>query len=803
MAQKQESTAMACPVCGQGLASNQVELHLRQRHQIFQFRGERRSLNDTLAHLLGLVLKPTPDREAWQTLQAIAREQHNTRGDAFLAASLASNLGRLDAAKREASLISLAGSMLGSGVNGVMSALAAEKESTARLLALTLAMRWPGPVPVALFAPLAPLLSDRQLPAAMQMNVAAALIRSLPAEKDPREQAVYEALAGKTGKVEGVQKLYKLQEQVGNRPLLRAVRERLEGQVRMRCPRCNLELRRAEMIDHLWSEHRLVLEGQKVRDPWSLIEDWLDEADGVLAPDQMSRCQTLAQQADPDNGVTRLQRMILQAGLRDPEAMKGLAATAKDRGASICPGCYALVPVPHPVPGRPLNRHHGRLSAKGYRVELTEDGFRTSLELQSPSGFLIHTREPGKRLALRGWLWMTAGPFLLLALVLAALPQLENPLWPVLGVLVVAFVAGISAYFKNRPTIPLKDRVVDHAWQMMVPQLQKQGWVAPDADFLAGLALVSLDHGHVEARRPFIDKALRFAASEAVQGRAVGPLAALRRLSVNDGMYEGRDPIPMVLDELAHCLVGRVPLAYGEALLTDWETDWWTAANLVRLKVLLCDRAFEAGFEVSDLVEIGQSYPALGAVLEVSSPRRLILLRLLWSLRATRPWDQASEAETVFELAKSPESARLLQLFPDLLLLHENSGYRAAHISRKEELEPLRIAICCRGVALQDVLFERKPPAIEISGQKARGGYEMRVGSETFRFSSEPTYIADRLERWFRYLFNEFLPGAGQVINWKSPDLGAKLRARGAYPCPECRKPLLPRVGALAKSLTD
>src|SRR5207302_7158097 len=132
------------------------------------------------------------------------------------AASLASNLGRLDVSKREAALISLAGSMLGSDVTGVMSALAAEKETTARLLALTLAMRWPGPVPLALFGPLSPLLSDRQFPAGMQMNVAAALIRSLPAEKDPREQAVYEALAGGVGKVEGVQKLYKLQEQVGH-----------------------------------------------------------------------------------------------------------------------------------------------------------------------------------------------------------------------------------------------------------------------------------------------------------------------------------------------------------------------------------------------------------------------------------------------------------------------------------------------------------------------------------------------------------------------------------------------------------
>jgi hypothetical protein len=81
--------------------------------------------------------------------------------------------------------------------------------------------------------------------------------------------------------------------------------------------------------------------------------------------------------------------------------------------------------------------------------------------------------------------------------------------------------------------------------------------------------------------------------------------------------------------------------------------------------------------------------------------------------------------------------------------------------------------------------------------------YELRVGSETFRVSSDPTYVKDRLERWLHFLFEEFLPKVSHVIKWQSEDLSAKLRARGATPCPECRRAVLPRVGAMARTVTE
>src|SRR5687768_6171030 len=103
-----DNTPMTCPVCGGRVAANQVEAHLRQKHQIFQFRGERRSATDTVSHLLGLVCKPPGDREAWQTLQAVCSEQHGASADRFLAASLLALLARLEGAKREPAVQALA-----------------------------------------------------------------------------------------------------------------------------------------------------------------------------------------------------------------------------------------------------------------------------------------------------------------------------------------------------------------------------------------------------------------------------------------------------------------------------------------------------------------------------------------------------------------------------------------------------------------------------------------------------------------------------------------------------------------------
>ena len=803
---RQEPPPLVCPECGAALGADPLETHLRRRHHIYQFRGQRRSFNDTVAALLQAVCTPPADREAYSMLEAIAREQHGPRADHFLAAAVTATLERVEPEQRGSALTAAAAAMLtGRDGTGLLITLAGG-DGLARSLALLLVGGWHTPLPDSAYAPLRLLLLDRRLSAGMQVAAAAGLLRVLG--KDGRREAeLLEALVEGMGKAKAVERLRLLQELAGPRPVLVSMCQRLEARVRMHCPRCDLELRRAEMIDHLWREHGLLLDGQRVREPWPLMEEWLRGARGNADPKLLEHCRALATQLDPDNGLARLQRLILRAGIPDSDSQRALLAAAEAHKASLCPACFAEIPVPRPLPGRSLNRWRGRLSAHGYELEVSERGLLSRLVLSTPQRVLYRGREPGRRLTPVGATWLLAGPLVLtaLAVALGLFPWEIRPLVPVLLLLAAAASAAVAAAVRWRPSAPLPDRAVDYAWELMAPRLHADGFSLADAEFLAGLALGSTKQGQPARRRPALTAALKRTEQVApTRGDVAGPLAALRRLAVHDAAAEGKDPVPLVVAELGDCLEGRLPLAYGEALLTDWATDWWTPGNLARLRVLLCDRAFEAGFEVSHLLEIGQSYSALGAVLVVDDARGLMRLRLLWSQRPSAPWDRAGSARTVFEFATAPDSEALLTKFPDLLLIHVNHAFSVARAG-EQGIGPMQVLVCGRGVALQETLFERKPPALEVTAKwpSRKSIHELRVGDETFYFSSDPGDAVGRLERWFRFLFDDFLPQAEAVLGWQSPDVGARLRARGALPCPSCGRPVLPRAGALAKPLQE
>src|SRR5262249_3570671 len=157
--------------------------------------------------------------------------------------------------------------------------------------------------------------------------------------------------------------------------------------------------------------------------------------------------------------------------------------------------------------------------------------------------------------------------------------------------------------------------------------------------------------------------------------------------------------------QLVRCFEGNLTLAYAEQFLGDWDVTWWTAGVRARLRVLLCDRAFEAGFEVADLLESAELAPSLRTILAIDEPEQLAGLRYLWSLRATRPWDKFGQAETVFEVAAHAEGGALLLQYPDVLLVQRESAWRLAGDGGRGKVGPARIYLCMRGVVLQDVLY--------------------------------------------------------------------------------------------------
>jgi hypothetical protein len=788
-----------CPECRSPFAPDALGPHLRQAHKYQFFQGVWRSplnaAHDALAALAG----PRPDPAAWKVLAAAAGDLHGPRATFFLAASLGAALDRLPQDDRDPAVAAVAAVLAAAGAGAPLAAaLASDAAAAAPRLALALLARLPPPLEPVLFQPAQSLLLDRRLPADGQLAVAALLLRSVPPD-DPRVGDFLQALIGGLGRSRSIDRLLQLEQRAGRHPAVEAACTRLEQRLLMACPRCERQMRRPDMIRHLWEEHRLVLAGRRAREPRSVIEEWLTAYLARPEPELLDRCRTLAERLDPERGTADLYRMFLQRGIADPEARAALLQDAKEDHAALCPSCYAKVPVPQEGPPSVITQRNGRLSCRGYTVDIRENGLRTFVEARTPKATVYKGREPGRELTPNGAVMLIAGPPVVSALLLSMLV----PAWMAFNLIAALLVVTVTAYFLTvaiwHAEMPPPERARNYAWTMLGPRLYAGGFVADDAGFLAGLADASAGDGHTRVRAGLLP-ALRARTERAVvKGQApAGLLAPVIRLAVED-RSAGSDPIPAVADELARCFNGKLPLKVAERLLADWRADWWTKGNLARLRVLLCDRAFEAGFEVRNLLDAGQNSPALGSVLGTENTHGLAALRLLWSQRAMRPWDRCGAAMTVFELAEDVGNAALLEQYPDLLLYQDHPEWLLAADGSTEKMGPAEILLVSSGVCLQGVEFVTTPRLIEVHGKSM--GDELILGDKRFRGPQPLDELAARMERWFRFTFHDFLPQTRAAAHWEPPDRAALLRAWGMIPCPECHTQILARVGEVGLAL--
>ncbi len=791
-------TTVACPECGLVVKAGALDVHLHRDHQLYNFHGTRAPLNDTLAAILAALIRPPSDAEAYALLEMIGGQEYRDRAAGFLAATLSAALGRVKPASLPAACAALAAVIAPRRTaRALILTLAAATEAAPRQLALALAARLPAPVEVRVVRAIRPLLGDRHLPAEAQLTAAAALLQSTGTE-GPRARRLLKMFIAGRSKVRAVERLQRLAVRSGSFPLLEEYARRVGERIRMSCPRCGIQKRRSDMVPHLWLEHGLILEGQKVHEPWQLIGEWLDAA-APADEATLERCEALVRQVDPTNGLRRLQRLTAVKGSNE-EARMTLLAEAIQRRVSLCPHCFEFVPVPREEVPRPMSVWRGRLSVDGYRVEVNEAGLVPHIDVETPAG--LHDRQtiPGRRWTRRAALVIVTGPFIVLACALALINFRIAPLPPVLALLATALVLALVARWRVRPIPDPADVAVDHAWSWLAPRLHAEGFALDDSAFLASLALASIGRGRPTARKASLERLLSL--TERVVSAGFGGarhLAALRRLAIADAVRQGKDRVTLVVAEVSRCFRGRLPLAFAEGMLEDWREEAGSPGDVARLRVLLCDSAFEAGFEVSDLIEAGETAPSLGAVLGTQDVDGLGQLRLLWSLRPTRPWDRHGAADLVFDLAAEPDEAELLGRYPDLLLRHELPERFGGDMASGTA----HLMMCGRGIVVRGSVIPRPPRKVEVVTKRVGSstGYELLVDEKRLWFNSDPEAVATRIERWCRYYFGEFLPLIADARRWRSPDATAVLRAWGSVRCPDCRRALLPRVGGVGVSL--
>ncbi|HMF11425.1 MAG TPA: hypothetical protein VKE94_03945, partial [Gemmataceae bacterium] len=467
---------------------------------------------------------------------------------------------------------------------------------------------------------------------------------------------------------------------------------------------------------------------------------------------------------------------------------------ASEHHASLCPHCYAVVPMPEQAAPAAVSLSHGRLSACGYRVEIRDSGVIPFVEIESPERSARRLPLPGPRLTPQGAILFFVGPLVLAAFLMAVLP-LRLGIFALIQVLTFLLPAiGFSIWIRiaGKQAAPASERAVGRAWAKLAPTLHERDYSLSDSSFLAGLALESIGRGDAQRRSRVLESVLAVTEkAAATQPGTLHHLAALRVLAIADAVESVGDPVTLTAVQVGRCFAGRLALPFADGLLASWRREWRTKANLARLRVLLLDRAFEAGFEVRDLLSAGQTAPQLGRILGTDDPGGLARLRLLWSLRPRRPWDRCGHAETAFSLAGATAGGQVLGKYADLLL------YRAgtSHGNRNEAAQKLEIVVSGRGVIVSGKLFSEPVATLEV--KRTEFGHELLVGGERFAVDGDPDQAATEVERWLRYYFHEFVPMVAEVYHWRSPHAASILRAWGTIGCPECQARFVARPGEI------
>lgn len=603
-------------------------------------------------------------------------------------------------------------------------------------------------------------LRDRRVPHSTRLEATKALLRGLdPAGKGAA--LMLRAYVAGLGRKRILERLDEVAKDFGNPPAMEFIRAELRTLEKLRCPRCGSLRRRKNMSEHLWNRHQMLLVGHRARTAIQTLDERLAHEPPAVA-------------------LVEFHRELLGKGLHDHEAIEQLCGEATERHESVCPHCYAFVPVAEPPALRPAAIGPGRISANGCAVSVYRDNGQPRLLIHSNSEVLFHG--PDRQAVQDPKSWRRNGVICAgLGILCAAVLPLP---WHVPATLLFMAAASACLVIASRRSHDPWDptaRAIDLAWTHLIPHL-------PPGVAVARIALASQDRGDSRLRAPLLAEATQHAEEAAALGAVPATvLGPLWWLQMADGQV---DSVLHLVAKLRRCLDGDLPLQAVNCLVASWWQSRPTRGVRARLRALLCEQAFECGLGVWDIVEIGRALPQLGVALGTDDVDGLARLCYLWEQRQVRPWQSCGQAATVFELARNAElSAQILATASDLLLYYRlpaQAGYAS---------EPL--VLSGRGMVYRDAVV--REPADEVRVRPCEewrgGGYEVRLGQHRLRFTEPPGPIVERLKAWANFWLGEFLPRADGVLKYRASERLRTLLGPAVVKCPACAKPVIPLAG--------
>lgn len=585
-----------------------------------------------------------------------------------------------------------------------------------------------------------PLLADMNVPLAVRFAAAARAIDALP-DTPAAVRAVVRAVTAGLTPARALHRLRHLQHLTEQGHALDALVAAREAKVRSSCPRCAARLSRAEMAKHLWHRHGLALVNGKTRTRGRAVEAVRREHAATGDPALFDRAADLG-------GEPAVRAWAAETA--SEEESLPICAAARERGAGVCPKCFADVVPGVPDLPPPLAVAHGRIAG---------DGFVAT----APGAF------PAR---------VTAT--LAAAAVLVAVTALVH--------VALGFVLAIGAYFatllRRLPRTPADDRAIDAAWRELAPKSIDR---RDAARFLTRLCVTSVGRGDPLERANALQRLIARARADPAERRL---LAVALALEMDDGGRFGRDRAAGIADLVATAFRGEHPADFAEHVLAAYAAVPREPGERARLRVLLYAGAFGAGLAPRDAIDLCDAAPHVASAMRLP-PHHVALLYGVWVNRTARPWASAGDAQTVFELAAtSPATAALLLAdAPGVLLVCGTPpGVEA-------ELGPVLVTTV--GVSVGGAVTP--DPAADVRVED--GGRELVFGTRRFRLDRAiPEGFAGEVKAWLRFRAGAMAAYPATYLHARPPPV-SRLLVPFAVRCAACGTECAPVVGAVAKVL--
>ncbi len=790
--QIREERIVTCAECHAEIRSKDLERHLRQAHQLFQFRGKPGSYQEVRSAMVRVICTPPGDTAAWVSLVSLAEEKHPGEVERYLVVWLYQFIKEADGEAREPTFGALAETLVGADASDRMlplfvgSSKNASWELLGRRLAIEVAARLTPPIAPSTADLLLPCLDHKELPRRTRENAAMALLRGAGSDL-PRATRVTRAYVSQSTKKRGIEKLRRLEQRFGHSQAIDVVEQELDNETRMSCPRCSTELVKREMVGHLWDKHHLCLDGQRVREPWRVIEDWVVDYGLEKDPKVLRDCRSLAQRDDPKLGIARLQRLLYRRGLREPELIGALRASVKTQSATLCPHCCVAMPIESEPAPPALTMGDGELDGFGYHLEVSEMGLFPYMQVETPDAILFKGREKGRMLTRAGGILFFVGPLATgTYVVLDLITGKELPLAVVAGLAFgVGLVAGGLLFLVWPAPMPAEHRLLTVAWRLLVPEILHDEMDQRDWNFLRGLAEMS---NRVPSVKIDPDLLLHCCEEVSTPARtepiARACLASLSRRSIVELRDSGAEPWDLILTLVDEVFKAKLPPIFLAELLSVFHGDDrrnWSKNQRNALVILLADRAFCSGVELADWLNLGRAFEVLGQVLRLNEHVHWVRFLAFWQQRDAKGWQRAGAALTAFDLARAiHEYEDILAHYPDVLLYASKSN----------------IVVGTRGLWIDGACVTNFPTGAAITTSRSDGVFYLQIGEQRLRMNDDPRANLDEIRRWLEWYFREFLPtvptGLPTILSCRH-----RMWQLSLTTCPECGKKFVPCPGDL------